>query len=294
MASFAELRDRGREVLEAGRLEEALGYFERALAVARQGGDEELVDLAIANRGAVLISLGRKLEVIPSLREILVRNHSVANCFIAAYNLSRAYYEGKEAKKGLFYARIARERAQALENREWLASAHIQVGLGLLLESYFKEAEAEYRWALTLGLSETSVEHAAILAHLGYCLMALDQPEKGIRMALVALRQFRHRDAKLYEGWPELILSYGYLEVDRVDRARQHGQRALELAENSGDVELMKTGLFILGEVEKTAGRHEAAHRYFTRLQCRFYSESPELVTLMMSVGMRKIVNLRA
>jgi len=294
MASFAELRDRGRQILEAGHLKEALGYFESALVVARQSGDEELVDLALANRGTALISLGRHLEVVSDLREILARNSSSENCFIAAYSLSQALYCSKEAKKGLFYARIARDRARDLEHRDWLASAHNQVGMGLLLESYFEEAEAEYRQALNFGLSEGSVEHANLLANLGYCLMTLGQPEKGTALALVALRQMRSRGAKLYEAWPELFLSYGYLEMERFDRARRHGQRSLELAESTGEVFLVKNALFVLGEVEKTVGCEEAAYGYFARLQRRFYPESPEVVALMMSVGMRQIVNLRA
>lgn len=293
-ASFADLRDRGRQVLEAGHLEKALGYFESALVLARKSGDEDLIDLALANRGTALISLGRQLEVIPTLRKILSRSTAAENCFIAAYNLSQAFYCSKEAKKGLFYARISRDRAQDLEHCEWLAAAHNQVGMGLLLESYFEEAEAEYRRALSLGLVEGSVEHASLLANLGYCLMALEQPEEGLALALEALRQMSKRGAKLYEGWPELFLSYGYLEMERFERARRHGERALELAEETGEAFLAKSVLFVLGEVEKTAGCEDAAYRYFTRLQSRFYPQSPELVTVMMSVGMRKIVNLRA
>ena len=291
---FGELRDRGRRAVESGRLSDALDLFDRALAVARESGEAQQVDLAMANRGAVLISLGRQQEVIPELRGILVANRCPENCFFAAYNLSRAYYRSKQAKKGLFYARIARDRALALENRDWLAAGHNQVGSGLFLESYFEEAEAEYRRALDLGVAEHSVEHSMLLANLGYCLMTLDRGRDGVALALQALRSVRRRGARLYEVWPELFLSYGYLEMERIKSARRHGERALQLAESSGDSELVKNALFMLGEVEKTCGELERAHEHFSLLQQRFYPANPQVVALMVSVEMRNIVNLRA
>ena len=89
--SFEELRDEGRRAVETGHLDEGLGFFEEALARAREVDDQNLIDLAICNRSIPLIPLGRGKEAMPELRQILVRNPDAVICSFAAYNLSRAH-----------------------------------------------------------------------------------------------------------------------------------------------------------------------------------------------------------
>lgn len=293
-SSFAELRDQGRAAAEAGNLEQALGLFDEAMVVAENEGDPDLVDLAYGNRSAILIILGRVQEVIPGLREILVRNSSAENCFLASYNLSRAYNRQKQYKKGLFYARISRDRAITLERDDWLAGSSNQIANCLLNESYFEEAATEYRRALALGLDEDSTASTMLLANLGYCLMMLERSEEGIELALDSLRRVRERGAALYEAWPHLFLCYGYQELGQLLKARSHGRKALRLAEKAGDPELTKNTLYMLGETEKLAGDTNAAYNYYSTVQARFYPGSPEVLGFMVAVDMRKMVNLTA
>ena len=292
--TFAQLRDRGRDAMEAGRLEEALRLFERAEEVARHEKDDTLVDLAFCNRSAALIHLGRQEEVKATLRGILMRNQDGENCFIAAYNLSRAHTRDKASKKALFYARIARDRALALDRSDWLCSSHNQIANCLMDESYFDEAAVEYERALALETDESSLLHASLVTNLGYCHMMLGRLKDGIRCAFRALRRMRQLGAELYEVWPHLDLCYAYLELGRWRRAQQHGLAALQLAERAGDPDRVKTCLFLLGETARVAGDTATAHETFTDLQRRFYPQSPEIVDLMVAVEMRQVVNLRA
>jgi tetratricopeptide (TPR) repeat protein len=292
--TFEELRDRSRRAVEAGRLEEALGLLDDALEVARREGTEELVDLALCNRGSVLILLGRHGEVFRELREILVRNRCAENCFLAAYNLSRAHVRDKEYKKALFYARIARDRAEALGRDDWRSASYTLVANCLMDESFFEEAAAEYRKALALLPDEPSLTAGTALANLGYCSMMLGQLREGFRLSFRTLRWFRRLRAPFYEVWPRFDLCYAYIEIGRYDRALRHGKRALELAEASGDPGLLKIALYLRGELERAAGNHDAAYDHFLHLQRRFYQDSPELVPLMVAVDMRQMVNLRA
>lgn len=294
--SFEQLRDRSREATEAGRFDEALRLLDRALEVAREEGDDDLVDLAICNRSSVLISLARQDEVKSPLREILMRNRDADNCFLAAYNLSRAQVRDKAYKKGLFYARIARDRALALDRPDWLCSSHNQIGNCLMDESYFEEAAVEYRRALALEPDERSPRHVLLTVNLGNCIMMLGDLERGMEYSFRALRRLRHLGSDHYEieVWARLDLTYAYLELGRPQRARRHGLRALELAEASGDPDRIKNSLFLLGETERVAGNGEVAHQHFRHLQRRFFPQSPQIVDLMVAVEMRQVVNLRA
>jgi TolA-binding protein len=56
----------------------------------------------------------------------------------------------------------------------------------------------------------------------------------------------------------------------------------------------VKNALYLLGDAEREAGDLDSAYEYFYRLQQRFYPDSPQLVDMMVAVGMRKMVNLRA
>lgn len=292
--TFEQLRDRGREAMEAGRLDESLRLFERAEEVARHEGEQVLIDLAFCNRSAVLINLGRQDEVVAPLRDILMRNRDAENCFIAAYNLSRAHARDKAYKKALFYARIARDRALALERSDWLCSSHNQIANGLMDESYFEEAAVEYRRALALEPDEGSLLHTSLITNLGYCQMMTGDFAEGMRHSVRALRRFRTLGADLYRIWPHLDLCYAHLELGRWRDARRHAQAAHRLAETSSDPERIKSALFLLGETERAAGDAATAHQYFTQLQRRFYPDSPQIVDLMVAVEMRQVVNLRA
>lgn len=291
---YERLRDEGRRAAETGRLEEALALFERALEACRDAGDPNRIDVATCNRSAVLISLGQCREVMPPLRKILVKNRDPEICSIAAYNLSRAHESAKEYKKGLFYGRIARDRALAAKLDEWLVGSYNQIGNCLMSDSFFREAAKEYRRALGLLAREPSVLRALVTVNLGYCQMMQDRIRDGMRLAFRSLRWFRRFGARVYEVWPHLDLCYAYLELGDLRRAWTHGQRALRLAERNGEERMIKPALFLIGETERAAGDRVAARAVFTELQERFYPDAPETVEVMCTVGMRRVVNLRA
>ena len=147
---FDRLRGEARRQIQAGHLQAALDLLEEALGVARQIGDPRLQALAECNRAAVAITTGQILEHVPRLRDILMRNHGADTSFAAAYNLAQAYESQKHYKKSLFYARIARDRALACENRDFLAKSHSQLGLSLLGESHFQEARHHFETSLEM------------------------------------------------------------------------------------------------------------------------------------------------
>ena len=292
--SYDELKERGFRAAERGELSKALDYYEESLELARATGDQRLIDLAICNSSTVLITLGRQRETTAGLRQILMSGRCAKNSFLAAMNLSRAQVQDKAPKKALFYAQVARDRARAIGRSEWLVWSYNQLANCLVDESRFKEAVREYERALDLHGEDRSALRALLLLNLGYCFMMLGRMKDGMPLTFRALRWLRYLGARVYEVWPHLDLCYAYIELGRYDRAREHGLRALELAEETGEAARLKNALYLLGETERAAANPERAYEYFSRLQREFFPESPQLAELMVFVDARQIVNLRA
>lgn len=290
---FGDLRAQSRISAEAGSLEQALVHAEEACAVADRLADQEAIALSTCNRAAIAIMLGR-LDHLADMRNVLMRNFNVTTSFIAAYNLSHAYELKKEFKKALFYARIARDRAEESGRDDYLVNSYNQIGNSLLGDSFFAEAAFEYQRALALMPVESSVSQAAPAANLGYCTVVLGRPRAAFSILFRSLRWLRRRRVRLYEAWFHISLCYCYLEVGRLCRAWRHGKRALEISERTGEFDAIKSALFLLAEVEKEAGDPAAAYEHLADIQKRFYPEGQSSTELISRVEMRSFVNLRA
>jgi tetratricopeptide (TPR) repeat protein len=291
---FEQLRQEGRRAAERGHLDLAVELFDRALSWAEEEGHEDLADRAFCGRSAAAIELGGSDEAIPRLRTILMRNRDEESCFLAAYNLARAYELAKEYRKALFYARLAKDRAELLQRPEWLASSHNQMGNLLLALSYFEEACAEYRSALEHLPPVPSIRQALIFDNLGYCAVVKGRYREGFRLLFQSLRYLQKVAAERFTGFPHLALCFAYMEVGRLRRAQFHGRAALTIAEAAGDRQSIKNSLFLLGQAAHLSGDPLTAQRAFARLQTEFYPEAGFSPELLLAVDARRLVNLRA
>ena len=291
---YESLRAAGLAALDAGGLAEALEHFAAALAVAREHLDQEMVDRALCNRAAVAISLGQVEQPVPDLREILMRNLCAENCALAAYNIARAYELRKEHKKSLFYARIARDRAEQAAKPNLAASAANQIGSALLADSFFDEAAASYRNALAVAPAGDSDRQLVFSANLGYCEVVRQRHRQGLRLLYQVLRRARAERRRRPEVLATIDLCFAHLEGGALDRARRHGERGLRLAEEIGEVDWIKNALYLLGEVAVLQGRADDARHIFVDLQQRFYPSQPYLPDFLVGVDVRSMINLRA
>lgn len=291
---FDSLNHQGHLAAEAGQLEEALALFDQLLDVARESGDERLVDLAFCNRAAIAILLGRSDREASRLREILMRNGDAINARLAAYNLARHFEVNKSFKKAMFYARITHERSCAQGRPDWIASSHNLIGNILLAESFTGEAVEEYERALAVMPAGSEVWMARILANLGYCRVLQHRSSEGFALLFKSLRLLRAHGAERFQATTHLDLSYAYLETQRYDRARQHGERALRIAERLEDTESQKNALYLLGEAANLSGHEVTARSYFGRLQNDFFPQADYLTPMLLAVNVRKLVNLHA
>jgi tetratricopeptide (TPR) repeat protein len=292
---FLELKERIRASIAAGDLRTALDAAKESLVEARATGDEETIDLAVCNRSAVLIELGDFASELAELRPILMRttNHVVA--FSAAYSTARIYQERRDFKKALFYARLAREKSQLVTDHPGRGHALNQLGTLCLLESRIPEAIDAYRRARRIFEQSEPVDPFALAFlddNLGYCHMLNGEYTEGIGRCLDGLRAFERLGAETYTPQPHLDLCFGYLETQQLDQAGYHGERALALAKKHGVCEILKNGLYLVGEVAHLSGDSARAEECFDEL-ARRYPEVRYLKDFLFAVDLKKVINLR-
>lgn len=294
VGTFEELRDLGEEAVQAGRLEEAEALFDQALSWAQEHGDAWQIDLGICNRAAARIWLGRGESELSRLREILLRNANSHNCRLAAYNIARHYELTKNFKKSLFYARIALDRSEALGRYDWVASAQNTIGNVLLAESFVDEACQRYETALDLMPQDHGVWRAGILDNLGYCRILQRRYSEGYGLLYESLRLLQRHGSERYLVPPLLDLSFAHIETGRYERAMHHAARALSIADETDQKDAIKNALYLLGEAANLSGDTETAQDYFLTLQRKFFPDASYLPSFLMTVDIRKMINLHA
>jgi tetratricopeptide (TPR) repeat protein len=291
---FEDLKSRAQAASDAGRLEEAGRLMRTALAWVVEHGSEHQVDNAACAAAAIDIQLGRGEAELPRLREILLRSGDPGNCRLAAYHISLHYELTKNFKKSLFYARIARDRAELLGRPDWLAVSYNQIGNALLGESFVSEACGEYERALAVMPGKPSVWRALVLQNLGYCRILQKRFREGYTLLYESLATLRRFRALRYEAATRLDLCFAHLETERYAHARRQGEAALRIAEATDQVEAVKNALYLLGETESLSGTGSTAHAYFSRLQKEFFPDASYLPAFLMTVDVRKLINLHA
>jgi tetratricopeptide (TPR) repeat protein len=291
---FETLKAQARQEIEAGNLDRAAQLLEEALAWAEDHGTADQSDYARVGVAAITIQRGNGESAIPMLREILMRSGSIENCRLAAYHISLQYEHGKNFKKSLFYARIARDRAEQLGVADWQASSHNQVGNALLGESFVEDAAVEYEKALEFVTPKSVVSRALILQNLGYCRVLQREFRQGYALLYESLRMFRGRGVERYQTLLNLDLCFAHLETGRFQHAERRGLTALRLAERNEQGEAMKNALYLLGEAASLAGKADEARSYFSHLQGTFYPNATYLPSFLAAVDVRKLINLHA
>lgn len=292
---YENLRTSGIAAAEQGSYEAAERSLSAALEVARETGDQWLIDVAFCNWAGVKVALREFDGLLASMREILLRSADPGNCRLAGYHISRIYELQGEYRKGLFYARVARDRTAQVEDPDpaWIASDHNQIANFLVANSEFAQALREYQLALEAQPKEQGSRVATLLQNLGYCHLMLGRPREAFPLLFKSLRTFIRLGANSLRAVNHLDLAYTYLEVDRPRSAIRHAERALALAHHHDDQTHVKNALYLLGEAFHLNGDDAEARRQFERLSdC--YEGLPFIADFLLTVDVRRMINLRA
>lgn len=285
---------RGIDLVGTGDRIGAAATFDSAMAWSIEHGDNDVWDRAFCNRCAIDIEDGQFEDGLPELREIVLRTRNLENGFLAAYNAARAYDLRGDQDRALFYINLAKDRCGRIARHDWLAWSHNQAGNLFLTKSRIEDACVEYQTALALLPAELEASRAQVLDNLGYCRMLQGRAREGFGLVFTGLRHLRRLNLVREQIPLHLSLCYGYLEIDRPERALAHGLRGLNSAEEHGAVESLKNAHYLVGETYTQLGREFDAYRCFKSLQKRYFPSTPHIPELLMAIDTRSLVNLKA
>ena len=293
--TFAQLIARGCSSLRKGDFDLALSEFERALGIARAADDSERVNKALSNLSTCYIELGEYEKASKGLREIILSSTDDETICGASYNLSISLRRLGKYQKAFVYARKAFEKSKALGDLNWMARCHNLIGNIYVVQSHLDKAQVQYRKSLALRLKEAETNRfsvAILKDNIGYCQLLQGHYDKGIQNVREALDLVTQLASKKCICECAHDLSFGYMQMRRLDEAEEYGRQALEIAESEGYKEIVKNCFYLLGEINYLKGDEEQRDYYFYRLQ-DLYPHLPFLRDFLCTFDVSKIIALR-
>lgn len=293
LARFWGLMRKGYAHVKKSELKEALDCFERARRTA--GKDRSLADKAVANKSMVLVEMAQYPRAARGLREIILRSQDDETICGAAYNLSISLRRQGKHHRATFYARLAVEKAGAIQDDNWIARCHNLRGNLHLVQSRFAEALKEYRKALSVRLheKEQNLFSIGILRdNVGYCLLLIGRYEDGIAEIRQAARLAEKVGNRRCLCECHHDLAFGLMQTRKLGEAESHGEKALLLAEELDSPEIIKNCYYILGEINHLKGDDARRDYYFYKLQ-ELHPNMPFLRDFLCKFDVSKIIALR-
>jgi tetratricopeptide (TPR) repeat protein len=283
-----ELRLTGLAKVREGALEEALTFYDDALAIA----DEETArELIVINKADALIALERGGPEVQELARVIMRRRNPRHVYLAAYALQYKHRLENNLKRALFYGELALRTAEEADEPVWRRVVLLELGNIYEIDSQMERAIDCFEQALAMtGESaenkDKDISHAYALENLGYCRLMQGNIDDGIATIHEALTMLGD-PVGLAEAYIDLC--YGYLEKGDIENAKHYGNAGLEVAH---DARHIRNAHYLLGEVAYTSGDNDAAEHHFEELS-RFYPEFTNLKSLLYAIDLRSMVNLK-
>ena len=295
LSRYSDLTADGNILVRRGDFRKAIDNFERACRLAEDLQDHQLLIKALCNLSTARLAAGEIREAEKGLREILLRTRDAQTIFVTSSNLASALRRQGRLDRALLYAKRALRACEQIDNYAWKATCHNLIGNIHMNMSYLDDAVAEYRYALELsekGGLGTSYPVDYIKENLGYCLLLKKRYRQGIAIILEALQVALNNGntrclAECYQD-----LSFAYMQIKEYERARDHGEKALEVATQQEYKDIVKNCCYLLGEINLLMGDEAKSDHYFDRLQ-EFYPHVPVLKDFLRTFDVSSIINLK-
>lgn len=293
--TYSRLIGSGYTLLRQGNLKRALSSFQKALAEARRVSDPERANKAVSSISACHLEMGEFEKAAVGLKEIILRSRDDETICAAAYNLSISLRRQGKFQRAFTYAAKAMERSRILGDLNWMARCHNLMGNIHLAQSHLEDALSGYEEALALRLKEqkpNTFSIAILKDNIGYCQMLRGNYQEGITSVRESLEMVTALGSKKCICECSHDLSFGYMQLQRLDEAEKCGMRALEIAEAEGYKEIVKNCFYLLGEINFLKGDEQARDYYFYRLQ-DLYPHLPFLRDFLCAFDVSKMIALR-
>jgi len=291
MERASELRQLALDRVRAGEIDQALGFYDQALAAAAVSGDDELRELITINKADAMIAVERSGPEVQALPAILMRRRNPHHAFLAAYALMYKHRIAGEAKRASFYGQIALDVAVEEEKAFWRLAALNELGIVYEIDSKFEDAIVCFQQAIDLthligDESERRLSYGAALQNIGASKLLNGDLVEGIELIHKALPSIVAA-ASIAEAYIDLC--YGYSGIEELDKARYYGEAGLELAAEDRQI---RNAHYLLGEVAYKQGDIDRSEVHFDEL-AKFYPDFRHLKSLLYAIDLRSMVNFK-
>jgi len=229
----------GRAHYLAGRLREAIGYFQKVLAVAPQFNDPELLALPGAVIGRVLFIQGQFAKALHLLDQAVPLLETLRNRHEALF--ARIYRAGSRACLGDFPAGLAEltgllTMAQASRNQNAETMVHTALAIIRLIAGRYGDAIENAQEALAVAeQSGDAMFCYSSNAFIAWGLTGLGDAGGALRHWAAAREAAKPLGGRLLLGeWLAAVESETLLESGDVPAALQRGREALAIAQAAG------------------------------------------------------------
>lgn len=283
-----ELRQSALAKVRTGALDEALSLYDEARLLA---GDEETRELITINKADALIASNRSGSEVAALPSILMRRRTPRNAFLAAYALMFKHRMSSEAKRAIFYGQVALDVASEAGETFWKLAALNELGMVYEIDSQFANAIECFEQALTCmdsvsNSADQAFSRVAVIGNLGYNKLLLHETVEGLRLMHSIIDQI---EASEIRAEAYIDLCYGYLDLEKYEKAIEFGEAGLELA---GEERQIRNAHYLIGEAAYKAGDIEKANFHFDEL-ARYYPQFRNLKSLLFGIDIRSMLNLK-
>lgn len=281
-----ELRQAGLARVREHQLDEAIGCYDQALAVAT---DEEARELITINKADALITLEKNGPEVAELARVIMRRRNPRHVCLAAYALQYKHRIEQDFKRALFYGQLALRAAEELNELEYKRAVLVDLGNIYEMESEVEKAIECFEAALALISAHDETQKRSrgyTLENLGYCRLLNGETDHGIELIQSAL-PYLDDETGLAEAYVDLC--FGFLEKEELERAKFFGEAGLRLATEERQV---RNAHYLLGEVACKTGDTVAADFHFEEL-ARFYPAFRNLKSLLFAIDLRGMVNFK-
>jgi len=282
-----ELRQHARTLLRRGDYEQALGVYDKALALASDDDTRELITI---NKADAMIALERTGPEVQELPRVIMRRRNPRHVYLAAYALQYKHRLDGDLKRALFYGQLALRTAEEAAEPSWRRIVLLELGNIYVHDSQIAQAIESFTESMAISeespLQEKELSHSYALESLGYCLMLQGDLDTGMKHIFEALELLRDPAGRA-EAYIDLC--YGYLENGQYEKALFYGQAGLEISE---DPRQSRNAHYLLGEACYKSGDEEGADFHFSELS-KFYPQFRNLKHLLYAIDLRSMVNLK-
>jgi len=283
-----EVRQTALAKVREGEVDNALELYDEALQLV---DDEETRELITINKADAMIAIERSGPEVQALPTIVMRRRNLRHVYLAAYALVFKYRMEKELKRATFYAQLALETAEEANEPLWKIGALNELASIHDIDSAFASAIACGEQAVALieqldNPEEHRLAYGLAVENLGASKLLNNEFEEGIALVEKALPFIA---APMHVAEAYIDLSFGYLALENLDRARQYGSEALEIATESRQI---RNAHYLLGEVAYKMGDIALAEFHFDKLAA-FYPNFRHLKSLLFAIDLRSMVNLK-